>query len=135
MKRKLCVAGLTVLALTSSRAAEAGFGDLVPSTRWLTLGSPYAPKSYAECDDLRQSFQEETSGLSAQHDACLQGAPQEPAGSAGCTKLSCQALHTARDSARRRADEQTGLCRQRVGEYLAEQRAEEQRQRKAEEAA
>jgi hypothetical protein len=124
-----------VLALTSGRSAEAAFGNVLPSTRWMIMGSPSAPEDYAECDSLREAFQAEISGLSAQHDSCLEGAPPDDAHGGSCTKLACQALHTARDAARRRSGEQQGICRQRVGEHLAEQREEERREREAAERA
>jgi hypothetical protein len=104
----------------------------IPSTRWIFMSSPLSPESYEECKALSGQFSEEIRELNAQHDACLQGAPQEPPGSAGCSKASCQALHTARDRASKKSIEETSLCQRRVSEHLQEVRAEEQRRRDVE---
>jgi hypothetical protein len=132
MERALFLLALVLIAAPAAQrgAAAAEFISLIPSSRWLTLGSPWAPKSYDECNELRQSFGAEIELLSAQHDACLEGAPQEESGSAGCSKLSCQPLHSARDSARGRMSEQAALCSRRVAEHLADERAEEEQDRR-----
>lgn len=52
-----------------------------------------------------------------------------------CSKSSCQSLHTARDQAGRNAQQEVGLCRRRLNDYLAEQRRRDERARRdAEEA-
>ena len=114
--------------------------DLIPSGRWLTIRSPWAPESYDECGDLQQSFAAEIEQLSAQHGACLEGEPQEEPGSAGCSKASCQPLHSARDSARtqdERGDGGVPSPRGRARRQGARdrQKAEEEQARRAQRAA
>lgn len=134
MKRGICFAGLTLAALGFVHPANAGFGDLIPSTRWLVLSSPFSPQTYDECETLRQEFEAEIDELSVQHDYCLEGASGDEAGSS-CTRITCQPLHSARDSARSRANDETATCRQRVNVFMEEQRAEEKRRRERAEAA
>lgn len=109
--------------------------SLFPSTRYLILSSPWRPTSNDECSALQQEFSAEVSGLTAQHQACLADTPSDPNDGGSCSKASCQALHSAMDSASRKSSAETSLCRQRVSEYLAAQRQEAEQRRKAAEAA
>lgn len=136
----LLIVAMVAAVLAGQPAAATDYMDLIPSGRWLTIRSPWAPESYDECGDLQQSFAAEIEELSAQHGACLEGEPQEEPGSAGCTKASCQPLHSARDSARTRMTEETAVCRRRVAEHVAKeardrQKAEEEQARRAQRAA
>jgi len=86
---------------------------------------------------LRQEFADIQKELSAQHDQCLRDAPDLEHGDDGgtCSKSSCQALHTARDQAGKYGQQEVGTCRQRLNDYLTEQRRRDQRDRRdAEEA-
>ena len=108
-----------------------------PSTRYITLSAPLFPTSPEACDDLQQEFTDIQRELSAQHEQCLRDAPDEEHGDDGgtCSKSSCQALHTARDQAGKYAQQEVGLCRQRLNDYLTEQRRRDERTRRdAEEA-
>lgn len=109
--------------------------SLFPSTRYLILSSPWRPTSNDECSALQQEFSAEVSGLTGQHQACLADTPADPNEGGSCSKASCQALHSAMDSASRKSSAETSLCRQRVGEYLAAQRQEAEQRRKTAEAA
>lgn len=129
-----------VLAILSLAPIVSAYGqDLlssIPSARYLLMSSPWSPTSYGECDALQQEFSQEVAQLNAQHEACLQGAPSDdPNGGGSCSKASCQAVHSARDAASRKSVAETGICRKRVGEYLAAQRREEEARRRAQEAA
>jgi hypothetical protein len=108
-----------------------------PSTRYITLSAPLFPTSPEACDALRQEFADIQQELSAQHEQCLRDAPDEEHGDDGgtCSKSSCQSLHTARDKAGKYAQQEVGICRQRLNDYLTEQRRRDERDRRdAEEA-
>jgi hypothetical protein len=81
---------------------------------------------------LSAEFAQETSELNAQHSQCLEGSPNEGSNGGTCSKSSCQALHTARDEAQRKGNEEVRVCRDRLGAYLAEKRREERQRADAE---
>ena len=108
-----------------------------PSSRYITLSAPLFPTSSEACDALQQEFADIQKELSAQHDQCLRDAPDLEHGDDGgsCSKSSCQALHTARDNAGKMAQQEVGICRQRLNDYLTEQRRRDERDRRAAEEA
>lgn len=122
---------LLVLLNVCSPALARDFTSLIPSSRWIILSSPFWPTSYEECNNLAQEFTQELDKLNAQHEECLQGTLSEPTGSAGCSKVSCQALHTARDLAGKKSSQEVAICRGKVSEHLAKQREEAQRRAQA----
>lgn len=127
--RSIWILGTTVLTCLAGQASSAPF---IPSTRWILLGSPLFPTSHEECRALSQQFSEIIQQLSADHDACLQDAPKDDHASGGCSKASCQALHTARDEAQKKSLREAQTCSARVSAYLDEKRreaAEAERQR------
>lgn len=132
--RSGCMAALGVLfVMANVLSAEAAQPwDLIPSARYLVLSSPWRPTSYDECNALYQEFAQEIAMLNAQHDACLQDSPSDESSGGSCSKISCQGLHSARDSAYRRSNDETSTCRRKVSEFQAEQRREEQRRQQAE---
>ena len=105
--------------------------SLIPSTRWIMLNSPFRPTSHEECNKFAQEFAEVVAQLNAQHEECLQGTPSEPSGSEGCSKVSCQALHSARDAATKKSSREAGECRDEVSQHLAKKREEETRRQQA----
>ncbi len=135
--QRLVTVALCLMAVTwITPTAAQDFLNALPSTRYLILSSPWRPTSYDECTALQQEFSAEINRLNAQHEACLQGAPSDDSNTGGsCSKAICQAVHSARDGATRKSGEETSTCRKRVGEYVAEQRQEEDKRRKAAEAA
>jgi multidrug efflux pump subunit AcrA (membrane-fusion protein) len=137
MDKHVRVHRLLIAAALCCLAGQATAGNFYfPSTRWIMLSSPWSPKSYEECQALSQEFSEITRELNAQHEECLQGAPQDqPGGGPICSRTSCQALHTARDSATKKSSEEGQTCRQRVSAYLESKRREEAEARKRQEEA
>ena len=128
----LLVVGLAAPFRTCD-AAGPSFVNLIPSTRYITLSSPWRPTSSAECSALAQEFAQIISELNQQHEECLQDAPRDdPNGGGTCSKATCQPLHSAKDSASRKASEESRVCQQRVSEYLAAQRKAQEEQQRAE---
>lgn len=109
--------------LLASNAVARELLNLIPSSRWIVLRAPLSPRSYDECSELAQEFREATRRLSEQHLECLDGTPADEGGSGdSCSKVSCQLLHTTREKASRKADEEVRTCRQRVSDFLTKQR-------------
>lgn len=117
--------------LTAASVHARDITSLIPSTRWIMLNSPFRPTSHEECNEFAQEFAEVVAQLNAQHEECLQGTPSEPSGSEGCSKVSCQALHSARDAATKKSSREVGECRDEVSQYLAKKREEETRRQQA----
>lgn len=106
-----------------------------PSTGYTLLSAPLSPTSRDECTALDRAFDQELRTLNQQHDQCLAGTTRERPGAGTCSKPSCQALHTARDEAGERRHQEGRVCRDRVGEYQAEKRRQEEQERQARESA
>ncbi len=108
-----------------------------PSVRYFSLMAPLSPTSPEACNELQQEFAEIQQELHVQHEQCLRDAPGDERGDDGgtCSKSSCQALHTARDEAGKKARQEVGICRERLSTYLAEKRREDERARRAAEEA
>ena len=120
-----------LLTMSWSAARAADPSSLIPSTRWIFLDASPLVRSHQECSKLAKEFSEEIARINQQHTACLQGNPEEPAGNEGCSKESCQFLHTTRDKASKKASEQNHICTVRVNEYLTKERDEAQRKQNA----
>ena len=102
-----------------------------PSYRYITMSAPLFPTSNEECNDLAREFDEEFRTLDDQHESCLAQAPNDEVSFGGtCSKSSCQSLHTAKDEVGKKRNEEVGICRARVGEYLANKRREEAEDRR-----
>ena len=110
-----------LLTMSWSAARAADPSSLIPSTRWIFLDASPLVRSHQECSKLAKEFSEEIARINQQHTECLQGGPQEPAGNEGCSKESCQFLHTTRDKASKKASEQNHICTVRVNEYLTKE--------------
>ncbi|MEK9142230.1 MAG: hypothetical protein AAB308_14340, partial [Nitrospirota bacterium] len=104
-----------------------------PTPRYLFLHAPIDPTSPEACEALQEEFTDIQQEIDAQHGQCLRDAPDEEQGDdhGTCSKASCQRLHTARDEAGQMARQETRICRQRLNDYLAEQRREDEQARRA----
>lgn len=101
------------------------------SSRYLTRSSPFSPTSHEECEALNQEFAQDVRMLTEQHAQCLSDAPHEQTSEGGtCSKLSCQPLHTAMNSARARQGDEVKKCSTRVNEYLEEKRRKDEAARR-----
>lgn len=103
----------------------------VPSLRYLTISAPLSPTSADACAQLAREFSVEIKRLSEDHDKCLQDnaivSGAEPLGE--CSKPACQALHTSRDKATARSNDESGVCHKRFSKYLADKSKANDRQR------
>lgn len=127
----LCSMAWAILSAPSPGLA-ADYLSLLPSTRWISLSSPLFPTDPAECNALQREFAEETARLSEQHYICLEQAPSEEPGAGGCSKQSCEPLHTMRERAQKKSSAELSTCRERVNEHLAKAREQARRRQQAE---
>jgi hypothetical protein len=121
---------LLISSLLSASAFADDFMRLIPSTRWVTLGSPWHPSSYDECNALSDAFAMEIEDIRAQHSKCLRGEPSQAEEGGTCSNARCQALHTAMNAATKRSSSEVTICREKVNEYLTKKREEAARLKK-----
>ena len=125
MNSRPVLLALALFALAPVYAATPSFG-------YQLLSSPLSVTRPEQCRSLAEQFSFEISKLSAEHDACLQGAPNDGSISTGtCSKPACQAFHSARDDASARSSIEVGNCQKRLSNYMAEQRVRQARDAEA----